>query len=292
MSDERPKGQQQNRFYGDYIGKVESVDDPEKLMRVRVRVHGVFTDKVPTKDLPWAEYLLPVGSRANDGCFTPVDVGDLVWIRFPYDGDSRRPLVMGSVHYAPGKVPNFPHEAFAGSSKLTHKTAGEEPAPGAAEYHKNVVYTQHGVTVEVNADTSITITQRTSGTAIRVSPDGDITLHGESNVYVSSIEDLKVIVEGNVQMDVTGQVDVTAREACTLKAMGAVMIDCDDAVSIVGAGSASVTGAGSVSITCAGSVSIDGGSGDLAGVITGNSVCPYTGSPHSDASTNVKASHG
>lgn len=71
MIDERQKGQQQNRFYGDYVGAVESVSEPAKLMRVQVRVLGVFTDNVPIADLPWAEYRLPVGMRVNDGNFTP-----------------------------------------------------------------------------------------------------------------------------------------------------------------------------------------------------------------------------
>jgi len=252
MNDERPKGQQQNKFFGDYIGLVESVDDPDKMMRVQVRVFGVFTDKVPTKDLPWAEYLLPVGSRANDGCFTPVSVGDHVWVRFPYQGDSRRPMIVGSVHYAPGKVPNFPHESFAGSEKLVHKKTGEESAPGAAEYHKNVVYTQNGTTVELNADHSIVVTQRATGTSIRVSADGDITLHSEKSLFLSSIENLRGVIEGNAKVSVTGKTELTSM----------------------------------------GKIDIDGGSGDLSGVVTQLCICPFTGLPHSDFSLDVKASKG
>jgi len=252
MNDERPKGQQQNRFYGDYIGVVESVEDPDKMMRVQVRVFGVFTDKVPAKDLPWAEYLLPVGSRVNDGCFTPAVVGDYVWVRFPFDGDSRRPMITGSVHYAPDKVPNFPHESFAGPDKLTHKTTGEEPAPGAAEYHKNMVFTQNGVTIELNMDHSFVVTQRATGTSIRVSANGDITLHSEKNLFASAIEHLKAIIEGNAKVNVTGKTDWVSM----------------------------------------GKVDIDGGSGDLSGVVTKDCICPFTGKPHSDFSLEVQASRG
>lgn len=268
MTDERPKGQQQNRFYGEYIAIVESVSDPENLMRIQLRVFGVFTDKVPKEDLPWGEYLLPIGARVNDGCFTPVDIGDYVWVRFPFDGDTRRPMVIGSVHYAPGKIPNFPHESFAGSQKLAHKITGEEPAPAVAAYHKNCVYSQHGVTIEINEDRSIAITQRATGTAIRVSPQGDITLHGEKNIFMSAIENLKVIVEGDAQVDVSGNSAITTRGSCTITAMEAA------------------------TVKALGGVNVDGGSGDLAGVITGKSACSFTGLPHSDPSSNVKASHG
>lgn len=242
----------QGKYYGEYIGRVECIDDPEHLMRVQVRVLAIHTEMVPMKDLPWAEYRLPVGARVNDGFFTPVDVGDWIWCDFPFSGDPRRPRITGSVHHAPGNVPNFPHESFAGAGKLTHKTTGEEPVPAAAAYHKNAVFTQHGTTIEINADSSLSVTQRATGTAIRISPQGDITLHGERNIFLSATESLKVIVKGSAQFDVTG--------AVTIKSSAAV--------------------------------SIDGGTGDLAGVITGKSICPITGAPHNDPSTNVKASHG
>ena len=39
-------------------------------------------------------------------------------------------------------------------------------------------------------------------------------------------------------------------------------------------------------------VLIDGGTGDLSGVVTKDCICPFTGRPHSDYSINVKASKG
>lgn len=257
---EKPDGKEQGRYYGEYIGIVESTDDPSLLMRVQVRVYGVFTAKVPTKDLPWAEYKLPIGARVNDGYFTPVDVGDIVWVDMPYNGDSRRPRITGSVHHTPGKIPNFPHEAFAGTGKLTHKTTGEEPSPAPAQYHKNAVYTQHGVTIEVNEDKSLSITQRQTGTAIRVSPQGDVTIHGEKSIYLSARENGRVIIEGNAKIDVSGDTDITIRGVCNLTAFD--------------------------------KINLDGGGGEMAGVITGKSICPITSLPHSDPSTNVFATKG
>jgi len=45
-------------------------------------------------------------------------------------------------------------------------------------------------------------------------------------------------------------------------------------------------------ITATTGINLDGGSGSLTGVVTGASVCHYTGNPHSDVSTDVKASKG
>lgn len=54
-------------------------------MRVQVRVAEIFSG-IPDKYLPWATYQLPLGSRPGNGGIIPVQVGDIVWVRF----DSKR----------------------------------------------------------------------------------------------------------------------------------------------------------------------------------------------------------
>ncbi len=210
-SEPNPTSTNQGKYFGEYIGRVENVNDPEGLLRVQVRDMVHHTEQVPTKALPWAEYKLPVGARVNDGFFTPVDVGDWVWLDYPYEGNSRRPRITGSVHMAPGKVPNFPHEVFSGANKLVHKVTGDEPIPAPAAYHKNCVYSQHGVTIEINEDTSLSVTQRATGTAIRISPQGDITLHSEKRIFASAKESAELTgnfhIIGNI--DVTGNISAT-----------------------------------------------------------------------------------
>jgi len=80
-----------DRVYRECIGVVETEgkDDPRKLLLVQVRVYGVF-DNVPVKDLPWAQYKLPVGARANDGSVTPVKKGDIVYVSFPFKAGNHR----------------------------------------------------------------------------------------------------------------------------------------------------------------------------------------------------------
>lgn len=45
-------------------------------------------------------------------------------------------------------------------------------------------------------------------------------------------------------------------------------------------------------IIASGGVEIDGGSGSLTGLVTGGSICAFTGRPHTDTSTDVFASKG
>ena len=188
---ENPK----KRFTGEYIGIVESIDDPKNLMRVQVRVKGVFTDDVEAADLPWATYKLPIGFRPNDGMFTPVDVGDYVWVDFPFDSDTRRPRITGSVHFCPGETPNFPDDAWEGPDAVIARRTGDEPEPGEqAAYHTPCVYKQHGISTEIRPDGTYRVTQVSSGTNLEITPDGAVVVHAVGNLYLSTEQDEEITV--------------------------------------------------------------------------------------------------
>jgi hypothetical protein len=215
-------------------------------------VYGVFSDKVPKKDLPWAEYRLPLGARANDGTFCPVKKGDYVWVDFPYQGDTRRPRITGSVHFAPDGVPNLPHEAFAGPDVFEHKRAGEESAPADHAYGEDEVSSQHGVTLERNKDGSVSIYQRTSGSEICIDKDGNVIIHGEKGILLSSAESAKGVVAEDFKITVQGAAKIIAM----------------------------------------GKIALDGGSADTAGAVTGACICAFTGAPHPDFSKEIELSKG
>jgi hypothetical protein len=183
---ENPK----KRFTGEYIGIVESIFDPKNLMRVQVRVKGVFTDDVEAADLPWATYKLPIGFRPNDGMFTPVDVEDYVWVDFPFDNDTRRPRITGSVHFCPGEAPNFPDDAWEGPGAVIPARTPDQPEAGdQPEYHTACIYKQHGISAEIRPDGTLRITQAASGTNVEIAADGSVLVHAEGNLYLSTEND-------------------------------------------------------------------------------------------------------
>ena len=49
-----------------FTGKVENINDPKKLNRVKVRCFG-FYDDIAVADLPWATVMMPVTSASTKG---------------------------------------------------------------------------------------------------------------------------------------------------------------------------------------------------------------------------------
>ena len=101
-------------FYGDnvrwFVGVVVDTNDPLKLDRVKVRIHGIHTGnellgskaekvKITNNDLPWAQVVIPntepgvTGLGANSQLKTRAQVFGVF-----LDGkDSQHPLVLGSI---------------------------------------------------------------------------------------------------------------------------------------------------------------------------------------------------
>jgi len=199
-----------------FIGHVVNVEDEENLLRVQTRVYGPHSG-ISDDDLPWCEYGAPPGNRYDNGTFIHVEPGDYVWVDFPYDGDVRRPRLLGSVHYCPDGEPNFPHEAWLGPDAVEHKRILWEPPPAGREYFLNNVFSQFGLVVEIVQD-SIIVTQKKTGTAIEITPDGDITLHSEKNIFMTAQEHIKRWAKLGIEITSLGSISVMAPEISVIAA--------------------------------------------------------------------------
>ncbi|WCH25157.1 phage baseplate assembly protein V [Aeromonas salmonicida] len=219
MSDER-------KLLGSHRSIVTNVDHPLGHYKVQIRVLGLWDD-MRNEDLPWAEPKLELGTRANMGGTVPCEVGDLVWVEFDH-GDTRCPIITGGCLYAPDGVLNMPHEAFAGSLAHQHKRSDKQPKPEAATYHRNAVYSLHGILIELTKESALRFTHKASGSAVELTSEGQIVLHGEKEIYQSSAGDtlqevggaLKVIVKGNAQLETEGDYSVKAGGNMSFEAGG------------------------------------------------------------------------
>ena len=105
-----------------YTGIVENRNDPLKIGRCKVRVHGVHnsdTAKLPTEDLPWTVPVNPITSASISGVGNNpgVVVGSIVAIIFT-DPDNQMPLMLGTI---PG-VPQDPVENTGMAYKQNSKS--------------------------------------------------------------------------------------------------------------------------------------------------------------------------
>ena len=93
-------------FYGDqtrwFVGTVVDVNDPLKLDRVRVRIHGVHSSNtvdIPNQDLPWAQVNIPVTEDGSSGLGANCNLKNRAQVFGIFlDGkNSQLPLVLGSI---------------------------------------------------------------------------------------------------------------------------------------------------------------------------------------------------
>lgn len=92
-----------------FIGVVESIDDPEMIGRVKVRVFGFHSenkDEVKTEELPWATVMMPVtsASLSGKGCSPTGILNGTTVVGFFTDGEGHEmPVIMGTLPGRPTK---------------------------------------------------------------------------------------------------------------------------------------------------------------------------------------------
>jgi hypothetical protein len=275
-------------FYGLYRGTVESVEDPEYRGRIKARVQGVHDpdpNKVPTMTLPWATPNAPPGAGDGYGQFNvPYNIGDTVFVLFV--GGRKRDIVYIGSWWGmslPTKYtqPETPAEAWQQHDKNDNNL--ETPKPYLTGYpRRQVNKTAHGHVIEISDETlDLEIVLRTAGGQkiwLRESPQAT----GKGQPRGIEIKDST----GNlVQLDEeTGTVSVEALGNVEIN--GAVQV-------LVNGGSVKVEGS-DVEIESATMIELkgNGGTSPTGGVVVAGpngTICPFTGLPHYDGSTNVKA---
>lgn len=124
-------------YYGDdtrwFVGIVESVKDPLKMGRVRVRIFGIHSDNhsdIPQTALPWAQVVAPItqsGTSGRNGTPVGIKPSALVFGIFLDGKHSQLPLVLGSIPKIDGAAP--PTSTSAEESQRSGGRGGS-PTPG------------------------------------------------------------------------------------------------------------------------------------------------------------------
>lgn len=154
---------------GYYIGVVVDVDDPEKLGRCRIRVSNVFGDDISDDDLPWS---IPessfIGSLKGSFIVPPVDT--LVYVRFD----------KGEIY-----LPVYGAKVLNTEQLPTNKDD---------DYPNNMIFfeTEAGDSFEINKKQHTAKYTHSSGTTVKISATGSVSIDSVDEVNVTHVNNLFV----------------------------------------------------------------------------------------------------
>ena len=206
------------QIYGDnnrwFLGNVVNITDPQKLGRIKVRIHGIHSDSkqdIPDDNLPWAQTVVSITEGGTNGLGNNlgIQVGAMVFGIFLDGKDSQLPLVLGSLpKYEGVERDKLSTNQLATGTNTIAKTPnplflGADASPYAAVYpHNKVTQTTSGHVIEID-DTPgaerIQIYHR-SGTCVHMHPNGDVVTHTKNGFKT---------VTGNDKIHVTGNMEIT-----------------------------------------------------------------------------------
>lgn len=219
-----------------WFGVVEDRDDPQKLGRVKVRVHNFHGDKVktPTADLQWAFIIMqPTSASYKKTGLSPTGlmVGSTVVGFFADSGEGQIPMILGSL---PGIEDRDPakHDVSLLAREinpLNKNIVGPEPSSAySAVYPYNRVYqSESGHIVEIDDTPNkerIHVFHRT-GTYTEINHEGRRVNKIVDNDIEVILKDKTVYIQGNAKVEVKGNVDVTVNGNYNLNVSGDIKIN-------------------------------------------------------------------
>lgn len=144
-----------DRIYGAVIGLVSSIDDPDKLGRVRLRFPWL-KDDVESR---WARVVSFMAGPDRGGVFRP-EVGDEVLVVFEH-GDPRFPYVLGAVWNGKDAMPSLRGsdagndlrliKSRSGHSVVFDDTSGSEKITVSDQSGNSVELSSKGVVIKSSA---------------------------------------------------------------------------------------------------------------------------------------------
>ncbi len=170
---------------GNYLAEVVSVEDPDRLSRVQIRL--LSFDQVSEQDAEiWARVALPFAGD-NRGAFMIPDVGDEVLITF-VNGDTRFPVVIGSLWNGNTEIP----DQIGGSRVDRWSIKGKEGTRIAIEEEsaasaRVLITTPGGASAELTDSGTGKIEFKISGTTLTMDQQG-VTIDTPLNLTVQATQ--------------------------------------------------------------------------------------------------------
>ena len=168
---------------GNYLAEVVSVEDPDRLSRVQIRL--LSFDQVNDQHAEiWARVAVPFAGD-DRGAFMIPDVGDEVLVTF-VNGDTRFPVVIGSLWNGnteiPDRIGGSRVDRWSIKGKEGTRIAIEEESAASARV---LITTPGGVSAELTDSGTGKIEFKISGTTITMDQQG-VTIDTPMNLTVQA----------------------------------------------------------------------------------------------------------
>jgi uncharacterized protein involved in type VI secretion and phage assembly len=211
-----------NTTRGFLVGVVTSLDDPDKLGRVQVRLPHLGEDM----QLGWAKLASPMAGAERGMVFRP-EPEDEVLVGFEYD-DPRRPYVLGGLWSSVDKPPADDGDTPKNNWRFIRSRSGHLFKFDDTEGGERIELVDKDGQLSLVIDTAggaIELAQEKTGTS-KITFDansGDITVSAPGHKVRVEARDIEAEASGNVSVKGT-QVSVEATGSMTLKAGGQLVI--------------------------------------------------------------------
>jgi uncharacterized protein involved in type VI secretion and phage assembly len=215
-------------MHGTYLARVVSVQDPDGLTRVQVRLLNVPAATSDADCAVWARVAVPFAGASYGMMYLP-NVGEEVAVVFA-GGDPRQPLVLGSL--------------WNGASHAPETLGGDR-------VDRYVVKTKKGstISIEESTDGQATLNLKTPGTSVSVvlNQQGSITLTAGDNKITMNQSGVTVVADQSVSVTAS-QVKVTAPQVTVNAATSTFsgMVVCDTLQATTVSATTYTPGAGNV----------------------------------------------
>lgn len=167
-----------------YLARVTSVDDPERLARVKVELYNFDTERDVAM---WARVAVPFAGGERGAFFIP-SVGDEVVVVF-LNGDARAPIVVGSLWNGSQRPPETIGDRvdrWSITGKAGTRIAIVEESEATATIECS---TPGGVTVTVTDESGGKVEVECAGNTITIDSNGvSVQAAAKVNVTASSID--------------------------------------------------------------------------------------------------------
>ena len=206
--------------YGVVTGLVTSLNDPEKLGRVKVKLPWLGTDV----ESYWARVAVPSAGAERGFAYLP-EVNDEVLIAFEH-GDVNRPFILGGLWNSKDKPPEGDKlldgdkvvqrviKSRSGHVIILDDTDGKEQIVVRDKTGENEI-------VIDSADKKLTIKV---GGEMLVETKGKITMKSASDDIILDCNNLSVKTKQNITLEASSNVEVKATANCTVQGTAGVTV--------------------------------------------------------------------